>query len=171
MNYFCRTFKPNKKSGFTLIELILTIIILAIIASVTLPKFSSFKKSAKDKSEDAVYAAMRAAIDTIHLSYVVQGKEDSWPNQCPLLLLAQAPPNKSAWAFPAGTNDNVNWQYWTNGVYHWYIYCPHWSGPATGGSSPGRRYDYSGGSPDVVGPGITYSAGTFFLNTFYSQGH
>lgn len=135
-----------KIMGFTLIELIMVIVILGIIASVTLPKFVNFKARAIESNEDAVIGALKTAIQTIHLSYVVQGFPESWP--APVLpttifdLMAQAPPISyqapiGDWTFTI--SDGQTWRYYYGSAY--YIFCPHYYG-APGSAGKGRYYLY-----------------------------
>lgn len=138
----------NKNQGFTLIELIMIIIILAIFASVSLPKFANFKTQAIEKQEDSVVAALKTAIQTAHLSYVVKGYEDSWPQEVPFSLLVQAPSNKYYGGLWYETvtyaPDNENWRWnWHSGGVATFIFCPHWNGTNQGtGASKGRFIIY-----------------------------
>lgn len=49
--------KKNRKSGFTLIEIIAVLVILAILAAVAIPRFISLIDDARDKSLDGAVAA------------------------------------------------------------------------------------------------------------------
>lgn len=137
-----------RKSGFTLIELVMVIVILAIIASVTLPKFVNFKTESIEKTEDQIIGALKTAIQITHMSYVTQGLEASWPGQVGSsifsLVLTQTPPNKP---WPGWPNcDGVNWVYQSAYSGYYYIFCPHWNGEVWGGSpqaaTKGRYYLY-----------------------------
>lgn len=140
------------KKGFTLIELVMVIIILGILAAITLPKFGNFKLNAITAQEDAIIAAMKIAIQAIHMSYVVAGYEDSWPVDCPFSLIVSppryttyfTPPNKETWRHYNYTGANA-----------WCVYCPHWNATgdyADSGGSKGRFYLYFyGQGPEAWG--------------------
>lgn len=166
--------RKSNFNGFTLIELIMVIVIIAIIASVTLPKFTNFKIRAIEKSEDYIMGALHDAIQTVHLSYVVMGSEDSWPCSAwwdnPFSLLAQAPPIQTGnyWGTTVPC-DNMTWHYVQNfGEYAYYIHCPHYVGICAAGGSKGRIYIYCYG----WGPWYFFSnsyPGSLWLNS--NAGH
>lgn len=51
------------QTGFTLIELILVIVILAVLSVVAAPKFINLSSSAKKASRESVAAAIKSAVD------------------------------------------------------------------------------------------------------------
>ncbi|TEW54989.1 type II secretion system protein [Psychromonas sp. RZ22] len=57
----------DKRQGFTLIELVLVIVILAIMAVVALPKFINIQDDAKLSSMKAMRAALLSAADLAHM--------------------------------------------------------------------------------------------------------
>lgn len=57
----------NKKSGFTLVELIVTISILAILATVAFISFTSYTKSARDGKRLANIDQIETALDIFHV--------------------------------------------------------------------------------------------------------
>lgn len=62
--------KNQKRSfAFTLIELIVTIIIIGILASVAAPTYSNYIKSTKEKSNAQLLNSMRKILDNYYLSY------------------------------------------------------------------------------------------------------
>ncbi len=57
--------KRNKKGGFTLIELIVVLAIMAIILTVIAPNFSSVKDSAKTKVDQQNCAAIERSVEML----------------------------------------------------------------------------------------------------------
>lgn len=104
-----------KKSGFTLIELVMVIIILGILSRIILPKIINLRAKAQINSDEAVMGALRVAVQTVHLSYVTRGMEDSWPglagwNDCPFSYLSPIPPFQMVSFYSAITSDGVTWR-------------------------------------------------------------
>ena len=62
MSLFTKIFSRRKISrGFTLIELIIVVVIIGILASVGVPRYSKVMKKAKVAEADSVLGAMRGA--------------------------------------------------------------------------------------------------------------
>jgi len=57
------------KSGFTLVELLIVVIILGILAAIVIPQFSSSTTDAKESALDANLAAMRNAIELYRVQH------------------------------------------------------------------------------------------------------
>lgn len=55
--------KRSNQSGFTLVELLIVVIILAVLASVAIPQFSSSTDDAKSAALDSSLAEMRNAVE------------------------------------------------------------------------------------------------------------
>ncbi len=55
--------KRSGQSGFTLVELLIVVIILAVLASVAIPQFSSSTDDAKSAALDSTLAEMRNAVE------------------------------------------------------------------------------------------------------------
>ncbi len=66
-----RKIKATMMAGFTLVELLIVVIILAILAAIVVPQFASSTDDAKLSALDTTLANMRAAID---LYYQQHGK-------------------------------------------------------------------------------------------------
>jgi len=64
----------KKPTGFTLIELIITVTILAIVASVAIPAFQTIHTRAKNSSVKGALNAVRSAISLYHLGEIAQGR-------------------------------------------------------------------------------------------------
>ncbi len=68
-----------QKSAFTVIELIFVIVILGILASVALPKFTGMKESADIAKGRSDVAAIRAAIMNERQSQIIKGTSSFIP--------------------------------------------------------------------------------------------
>lgn len=62
-----------RKKGFTLIELVMIIVILAILAAVAIPKYYDLQTDAKSAAEKGVVGGVRAGIHTYYAQY------KAWP--------------------------------------------------------------------------------------------
>ena len=56
-------FNSQRQHGFTLVELLIVVIILAILAAIVVPQFSSSTKDAQEAALDTTLAEMRNAIE------------------------------------------------------------------------------------------------------------
>ncbi len=63
----------NEKSGFTLIELIIVIVILGIIAGVAIPKFIGLSGQAGLSAARGCGGAMNSTITSLHANYLITG--------------------------------------------------------------------------------------------------
>jgi len=58
--------------SFSLIEVVMTLVILAILAAVALPKFVSLRDEAEKSTEKATVAAIQEGLHLYHLSQIVE---------------------------------------------------------------------------------------------------
>jgi len=65
------------KKAFTLIELIFVIVIIGLLASVAVPKFSNLTNHAKDSSAKSVITSIQNSVDNIHSQWIVND-DFSW---------------------------------------------------------------------------------------------
>lgn len=121
----------------------MVIVIIAIIASVTLPKFVNFKTSAIERSEDAIAGNLNTALKIYQLSYIAKGGDptNGYPSTNPFALLQYPPPYTLAtWYVYSISYDSINWQYEPVYSKYCFIYCPHYYGYFAGGGPKGRCY-------------------------------
>ena len=75
-----------KSGGFTLVELLIVVIILAILAAVAIPQFSSSTDEAKLSALDSSLSSLRSAVDLYkqqHGHYPGTVAPNSGPNATP----------------------------------------------------------------------------------------
>lgn len=69
--------KARNKEGFTLIEIIAVLVILAILAAVAVPKFFSLQTEATTRALDGALAEAAARINIFYAQSVLQGTAPS----------------------------------------------------------------------------------------------
>jgi len=84
----------NRESGFTIIELIVVLIMVAIMASIAMPRFFDFSEDAKVAAENAEVAAVRGGIS----NYAYESQANSRSPVFPAVL------DEASSGFPSPSN-------------------------------------------------------------------
>ncbi len=69
-----------KRKAFTMIELISVIVIIGILSSVAIPKFSGIKDQANKSTELATAASISASLEAIHGNWSISDGDFDWNN-------------------------------------------------------------------------------------------
>ena len=132
--------KTRKSFGFTLLELIIVLAILAIIASVAVARFVDISKKATIVKEDATIASLKTA------ALLFKAYNNYWPaengvdpiNNRDIFALLENPP---PYNFGMFVGDGRNWAVipYPHGLFY-EILCPHHT--QLGSTGPGRKWRY-----------------------------
>ncbi|MDD3463346.1 MAG: prepilin-type N-terminal cleavage/methylation domain-containing protein [Sulfurospirillaceae bacterium] len=76
-----------KKSAFTMVELIFVIVIIGIVATVAIPKFSGLRDNAKKTAEIATVSAVTTALESAHGEWSINESTFVWGNNQSSALL------------------------------------------------------------------------------------
>lgn len=149
--------------GFTLLELIIALALLAIIASVAIAKFVNLSEKAFQIQEESTIKSLRAALILNYTENCLAGDCHWYGSQAgeddPFSLLENAPPHFDATAVPDhpwcddGNNDDINWFIERTSPggepEQLIIWCPHanwWSTCSEGAHDNAWIYCYDGTS-------------------------
>lgn len=90
-----------KKNGFTLIELVMVIVILAILGSVALPKFANLKRDANIAALKAVQGSAASAMALAHAKSVIEGTETLRDSTITISFAGQLVPIGLRYGYPS----------------------------------------------------------------------
>jgi prepilin-type N-terminal cleavage/methylation domain-containing protein len=147
------------RRAFTLIELIIVVIVIAILAAIGVPIFVAMQEDASRASEDAVIAALRSASSTYTGTHGMSYDEN------PFDLLEIAPPNiMVAYGTELPAANGMTWRIRGDGIWgrmSYNIFCPHYNSEPNviipGFVRKGRSWIYIGNY--VVGGGVRVPEG------------
>jgi len=69
-----------QRHAFTMIELISVIVIIGILSSIAIPKFTGVKDQAKKSTELATASAVATALESIHSTWSISDDDFDWNN-------------------------------------------------------------------------------------------
>ncbi len=160
--------RDKVRHAFTLVELTIALLIIAILGAIAIPKFMAIRGQAIEANEDTVIGALREA----SMNYVITHNGVGYDGNV-FELLSTAPPNRRDDTFDGYGGDGVHWVVHRVDVFGWiwyYIYSPHFLQEGThegvGGDMTytGRAWVYSAYRPDGH---ITGLEGTIYLALDY----
>jgi prepilin-type N-terminal cleavage/methylation domain-containing protein len=116
-----RKAQPAKGNGFTMIELIVVVVILAVLLALAYPRFVNLRKEAKAAAAEATIGALASALNIYSVKQLASGQVIVPHN--PFDDLARPPGNYAGafgdvdltncapgqWAYQIGNGSNGNW--------------------------------------------------------------
>ncbi len=69
---------PDRKSGFTLVELVIVIVILGILVGIAIPRYIGLRAKAEEAAEKAVVANVKESIALAHASFKLNTYETEY---------------------------------------------------------------------------------------------
>jgi MSHA pilin protein MshA len=70
---------PRRRSGLTLIELVVVLLVLAIASAVALPRFLNMGTEARRTKAEALSGSVRAAIQVVRAAALAKGRTEAGP--------------------------------------------------------------------------------------------
>ena len=119
----------QQRSGFTLVELLLVLVILGILAAIVIPKFSGRTEQAREQQAVTQISTFKTALDAFEID------TGSYPKG--LIDLIQGPRDAQNWRGPYLQSDTIPKDPWGND----YIY------RFPGSHAPALAYDLSSAGP------------------------
>jgi prepilin-type N-terminal cleavage/methylation domain-containing protein len=65
---------PQRNSGFTLIELVITIIVLGVLAATAVPRFIDLRGDAKKATVESFYGSLQETVNLLHMKAKIKNK-------------------------------------------------------------------------------------------------
>jgi len=134
--------RTNKKSGFTLVEILIVVIILGILAAIVIPQFTNASQDARRSSLASQLQTLRSQIELFKLQH-----GDTLPN-----LVGAAPacwnPLTTVTQWPAGSGNNFGpyMQAAPSNPLNSYSNVSNGDGTAAAAAACGFIYDYAAGA-------------------------
>jgi len=90
----------EKKSGYTLIELVIVIVILGVLSAVAVPKFISLQNDARASTMEGLKGALESASTLINAKAKIEGVDDLEDAELSSEI-------KTHWGYPSDTQTNL----------------------------------------------------------------
>ena len=101
-----RTHRPNRKRGFTLIEILIVVVILGILAAIIIPQFTDAAQDASAASARSQLQTMRSQVELYRVQNNGQIPASNGGTAGPWTALTNAGYIRSAPVWPAGFSEN-----------------------------------------------------------------
>ena len=123
------------KPGFSLIEIMIAVAIMAILAAVLVPQFTSYIRESRESATNATLAAVKQAITLYH------AKINQYPSTLRDLIRKPSDPRAAAkWRSSFLETDDVPRDGWDNEIQY---------RKTAGGAKPYELYSYGANGPEA----------------------